>query len=222
MAVQQPGIGGDKFTAAEHNGALLLFFPSSFRSDIPTQHGTADAVEARVVNLDTGQVMENTMIFGRALVGQLKGAAGTGDEVLGRLGQGQNTKGNPPWMLFSYSEQDYAKYEAWLKANPQGPQQPAPPTPSASAPQATGGWQPQGGPAPAATPAWNQPAPAAPQAQWNAPAAAPAPAAWTPPAPAPVQLDPQLEAFLRSKGVDPAQFPNQEAAVAYANMIAAQ
>lgn len=211
---QQPGIGGDKFTAAEHNGALLLFFPTDYRTDIPTQHGTADAVESKIVNLDTGQVLENTMVFGRALVGQLKNAAPDG-MVLGRLGQGQNTKGNPPWMLFSHTEQDVARAEAWIAANPvtkfaQPQAQSAPPTPPAP-----GGW---GAPAPAPA----SPAPAT--GGWTPQAPAPAPAAtWTPPAaPAPAPaLDPQLVAFLQSKGVDPAGM-SQEQAVSIANMLSAQ
>lgn len=225
MAVQQPGLGGDKFVAAEHNGALLLFFPSSYRQDIPTQHGTSDAVEAKVVNLDTGQVLENTMIFGRALVGQLKGAANSGDEVLGRLGQGANQKGNPPWMLFSYSEQDYAKYEAWLKANPQGPAQPAPPTQSGYGAPATGGWQPQGGQGYAAP----QPTGTAPAAWQNAgaPQAAPAPGQWGQAAPAPAApaatpaVDPALVQALAAKGVD-ASGMAQEQAVQIWNMLGGQ
>lgn len=209
---QQPGIGGDKFTAAEHNGALLLFFPSAHRTDIPTQHGTADAVESKIVNLDTGQVLEDTMIFGRALVGQLKGAAPDG-MVLGRLGQGQNTKGNPPWMLFSHTEQDVARAEAWIAANPRNsfaqPQaQAAPPTPPVSAAPVTGGWQPQGGPAAAPAPA-----------PWQSVGAPAAPAA--PVAPVVTPVDPALTQALAAKGVSTAGMSHEQA-VAIWNMVGGQ
>lgn len=231
---QQPGVGGDKFTAAEHNGALLLFFPSAYRTDIPTQHGVADAVEGRIVNLDSGQVLENAMVFGRALVGQLKGAVPDG-MVLGRLGQGQNQKGNPPWMLFSHTEQDVARAEAWIAANPVNKfnqPQAGPPTPAASPAPGTWGAQPQGGPVGGPAPAaWqNAGAPASQTqypGQWGnaAPAAAPAPAA---PAPAPAApaapvspADPALVAALAQKGVD-ANGMSHEQALSIWNMVGGQ
>lgn len=188
---QQPGIGGDKFTAAEHNGSLLLFFPTEFCTQIPTVNGVSDAVVTRVVNLNTGQVLDDAMIFGSVLIPQLKGAVPDG-MVLGRLGQGQNTKGNPPWILQPHSEQDVAVAEAWLAANPRNkfgqPQtQAAPPTPAAPAP------------------AWGQKPPAA------APAA-PATGGWGSP-PAPVgQVHPGLVEALRKKGINLPPDATQQAA----------
>lgn len=136
----QPGIGGDKFTAAEHNGSLLLFYPTEFRSQIPTANGATDAVSTTVINLDTGQVLNDAMVFGSAMVPQLKGAVDSRGMVLGRLGQGQNTKGNPPWILSPHTAEDVAKAEAYIAANPRNQfQNPAPSTPVASAPQATAG-----------------------------------------------------------------------------------
>lgn len=228
---QQPGIGGDKFVAAEHNGALLLFFPSVFRTGIPTTNGTTDCVDTKIVNLNTGQVLEDARVFGSALIPQLKGAVPDG-MVLGRLGQGQNTKGNPPWILQPHTEQDVAVAEQYLAANPRNQfQNAAPPTPPASAAPATGGWgqqAPAPAPQPQATGGWgNPPAPAPQQGGWGAPntgaPAAPgatpagAPAGqgqfagqWgnatpAPPAgPAP-DVHPGLVEALRKKGVDPGQ-----------------
>jgi len=171
---QQPAISNpdDKFVAAEHNGQLLLFFPTQLQTGIATQHGTADAVNTKVVNLDTGRVLDNALIFATALVTQLKGAVPEG-MVLGRLGQGQNTKGNPPWLLSPHTDADVATAEAYLAANPRNqfaqPQtQAAPPTPPVYAAPAT---------------------PAAPS--WGGPAAAPAPAS---------AIDPGLVAAIQSKG----------------------
>lgn len=139
----QPGIGGDKFVAAEHNGMLLLFFPTEFKSQVPTVNGATDAVGTKIVNLDNGVVLNDTMVFGSALVPQLKGAVAEQGMVLGRLGQGQAKGGNnPPWLLAPHEAQDVAKAEAYLAANPRnqfGNGQ-APPTPAAYAAPATNGW----------------------------------------------------------------------------------
>lgn len=227
----QPGIGGDKFDAASHNGHLLLFFPASLEQNIPTVNGTADAVTTRIVDLDTGQVLDDAKVWGKAMIPQLKGAIPDG-MVLGRLAQGQGKGGNnPPWIIQPHTEQDVPRAEQWLAQNPRNqfaqPQQNAAPAP-APAP-AQGGWgnppaqnswgAPQGaGQAPQGGPT---PAPSAPTAGWGAPAAAtpaPAPSAgaqtqfagqWgnaTPaPAPAPAPqsagADPALVEALRKKGV---------------------
>jgi hypothetical protein len=224
---QQPGVGGDKFEAANHEGHLLLFFPTVFRADVPTTMGTSDCVDAKIVNLSTGQVLEDAKVWGKAMVPQLKGAVPDG-MVLGWLGKGQAKGGNSaPWIIQPHTEADVAAAEAYLAANPRNqfgqpqgqpaPQQQAPawgqqaPAPASPAP-ATGGWG-------------NPPAQAPAQGGWGAPAAAagpnpaagaPAPTAtsdqgqfagqWgnTAPAPAapPVQApDPGLVQALLQKGV---------------------
>ncbi len=215
---QQPGIGGDKFEAARHNGHLLLIFPSAFRAEVPTSKGTSDCVDAKIVDLDTGEELADAKVWGKAMVPQLKGAVPDG-MVLGRLGQGEGKAGNnPPWILHPHTEQDVARAEAYLAANPRNQFQNGPaPAAAPAAAQQQGGW---GAPAPAAAPAqggWGAPAPApAPQpapaaggwgapaapAQggWGAPAAAPAPA----PEPDPTSYEEFVAAFKR-KGVTDAQ-----------------
>lgn len=223
---QQPGIGGDKFEAANHNGHLLLFFPSAFRAQVQTSNGSADCVDTRIVDLDTGQVLDDAKVWGKAMVPQLKGAVPDG-MVLGRLAQGQGKAGNnPPWILQPHTEQDVYRAEQWIAANPRnqfGQPQAAPSTPPAYGQQGWGN--------PAASPAtgtggWGAPAPAAQSAQsqfegqWPAQAAPPAAqGGWgAPPAPAAApQIDPGLVAALQSRGVDPAQLQNQ----AHAEQIAA-
>jgi hypothetical protein len=226
--IQQPAVpnADDKWTAAEHNGNLLLFFPTEVRRGIKTSNGDADAVScARVVNLDTGRVLHNTLIFGTALVPNIGGGAPDG-VVLGRLGQGEGKPGqSKPWILLPHDEVELHRAQDWLARDAQGQlQQPqaqvAPPTQNAYGAPATGGWG-QQAPAPApsapATGGWGQQAPAAPQqGGWGAPApaapspapqgggwgspppaAAPAPA----PAPAPSGVHPGLVEALRKKGV---------------------
>lgn len=232
----QPGISNpeDKFVASEHNGQLLLFFPTQVQSQVKTQHGDADAVATKIVNLDTGRIIDNALIFATALVTQLRAAVPDG-MVLGRLGQGQNTKGNPPWLLSPHNDQEVAQAEAYLAANPRNqfaqPQaQAAPPTPAAPAP-AWGQQPPAAAPAAPATAGWGSPAPApqpnAAAAGWGAPAPAPAPAGngWgapaaapTPPAapaPAPTatsNVHPDLAAALALKGYPVPPGATQEAA----------
>lgn len=220
----QPGIGGDKFEAAKHNGHLLLFFPSAFRADVPTQNGTADCVDTKIVDLDTGETLNDAKVWGKAMVPQLKGEVPDG-MVLGRLGQGQGKAGNnPPWILHPHTEQDVAIAERYLAANPRnqfanpGAQQAPAPAPApaqggwgappAQQAPAQGGWgAPQGaGQAPA--PATFNPQ----QAQatgngWGAPAPAPAPA----PQPDPTTYDEFVAAFQR-KGVDPSTITSPEQA----------
>jgi hypothetical protein len=224
--VHQPAVpnADDKWTAAEHHGNLLLFFPTEVRRGIKTSNGDADAVAcARVVNLDTGRVLHNTLIFGTALVPNIGPAAPDG-VVAGRLSQGEGKPGqSKPWILLPHDEQELRRVQEWLALDAQGavtqPQGQAPaqggwgqqapsgppaqqgwgqaPAPASPAP-ATGGW---GAPAPA-------PAPAAPQAGWGAPApaaASPAPQAggWGSPAPAPQATPAPAPAASPNPGVHP-------------------
>lgn len=210
---------GDKFEAEQFDGALLLFYPIEYFSSIPTQHGETAVVDTHIIALDradlTGQptVLRDARIFGRALVPQLKGAVG-GKAVLGRLGRGQNTKGNPPWLLKDYSEADAEFARGYMASHPdprvqtglEGPlaqaqAQAAPPTSNAYAGPGTGGGSApvQGFPTPPPgqyQPAAHVPTPGAP--------ASVAPTAPTPAAPA---RDPQLVALLVSKGVDVSKLP---------------
>lgn len=222
----QPGISNpeDKFTAAEHNGALLLFFPTEFRSQIPTTNGTTDAVQTKIVNLNTGRVMNDSLVFGSALIPQLKAAVPDG-MVLGVLGQGENKKGNPPWLLFPHSEQHVQVAEAWLAANPRGQFQQAapvaaPPTAPAYNAPATGGWgqqAPAAAPAPQATGGWNQQAPV------QAPVAQQAPSAWSAPAPAAAPaVDPALVTALANKGITLQPGTTQQAAEQLWAMVGGQ
>lgn len=238
--IQQPGISspGDKFTPAENKGALLLFFPTALQQGVKTVHDAADAVAATVVRLNDGKVFDNALIFPVALVTQLKGAIPDGI-VLGTLDQGENTKGNPPWLLRPFTEAEEQQALAWIAANPRNPiAQPAAPAAQAApawggapaAPAAPAWGAAPAAPAPnAAAAGWGAPAAAAPAPAWGAPPAAPAPAAapahpeqsWggaqpAAPAPAPAgpAVDPALVAALAAKGINLPPDATQQAAEA--------
>lgn len=190
-AFSQP-LRGDKFEAEQFDGALLLFYPTEHHVSIPTQHGDTAVVDTHIVALDRpgfdGQptTLRDARIFGRALVPQLKGAVG-GKPVLGRLGRGQNTKGNPPWLLKDFSEQDAQLARSYTESNGDPRTPGGPPTASASVPTATAG---------ASTHSQWQPGPTAPYTP-TVPAATPPSA----PVAAPAR-DPQLVAQLVAYGVD--------------------
>lgn len=96
-----PGSGGDQFDPKALNGALLLFTVHEETDEIETKFGTSTAIRADIAVLDgpsKGDVIADTLIFPRVLKGQLRQQVG-GGRVLGRLGQGENKKGNPPWQL---------------------------------------------------------------------------------------------------------------------------
>lgn len=223
--VHQPAVpnADDKWTAAEHHGNLLLFFPTEVRRGVKTSNGDADAVAcSRVVNLDTGRVLHNTLIFGTALVPNIGPAAPDG-VVAGRLSQGEGKPGqSKPWILLPHDENELRRVQEWLALDAQGQlQQPqGPPTPAgqggwgqqAPAPAygspapGTGGWGQQPGLAPASSPTpgtggWAAPAPAAPSPApqaggWGNPAPAPQPPANPNPG-----VHPDLVEALRRKGV---------------------
>lgn len=181
---------GDNFNPTELNGHLLLIYPGATKMVMTQSYGEKEAVTAEIHVLDvvdqsTGHppVLTNTLIFNAVLIGQLKTEGTKGGMVLGRLGQGANTKGNAPWLLFDYTPQDEQVARTYIATHPRE-QFTQPQAQQAPAPAPT-----QWGPAPAAAPQpdlWAgvaaSPAPAAqaapagpPQGQWGAaPAATPA------------------------------------------------
>jgi hypothetical protein len=220
---RQPGAGGDAFEPAAHPewaNKLLLVLPLEYVTEIPTKFGDKDAVRADIVFLDhltpDGQPfkLNGSMIFAGKLVGQTKGSVG--GMVLGRLGQGANTKGNPPWELSDHSPQDAAVATQYLALNPIVKQ----PTNAQAAPVGAAPTEDPWAGVNAAAPAPSTPAPTA----WGAPAtpaaAAPGPQqqSWgatapTPPvAPTAPDWAPGLADFLVSKGVDISKIPDENTA----------
>ncbi|MGJ9714300.1 hypothetical protein [Actinotignum sp. GS-2025d] len=180
-----PAAPGDGIVWREVNGALLIIKPTQHETGFKTTYGESDVIHADIWVLDgptAGESFEDTLIFPRMLVNQLKNQIG--ELVIGRVSQGQAKPGqSAPWLLQAASEQETQfGAQCWERIQASRFQAPEPPQ-APAAPQAQGGW---GNPAPAQPQAPQAPqAPAAPQG-WAAPApqapAAPAaPASVTPP-----------------------------------------
>ena len=121
-------------TWGDHLGALMLIEPTAMETGIVTSLGERDAVRGRV-SVITGDgeadVYDDTLIFPRVLIGQLRSRIG--EKVLGRLGQGNAKPGqNPPWTIVTATEDDVAKGVAYLDAR--GKQSVTTPAPAAAAP----------------------------------------------------------------------------------------
>lgn len=179
---QQPS-QGDQVKMSELIGSLILVYVREVRENVPTSFGPSDAVAADVHVLDgpqAGESYENTLIFQKALIGSLRGAAG-GDPVLGRVGQGTAKPGqSPPYILQPYTPADAAVATAWMTAHAAGFQAPA-----AASGQAA-----------------NPPVAAAPAA------ASPSPVAASPVTASPAvdytALPPEVQELLRQSGAMPA------------------
>lgn len=103
----------DKWTTSQHEGRLLLFFPSEIREGIKTEHGASDAVLCRrVVDLDSGQTFEGALIFGAALVPNVKGAIPDAS-VCGRLAKSE--KG--AWILTPHNQEELYVAQKWIQEN---------------------------------------------------------------------------------------------------------
>ena len=222
MSYSQPAPAqGDKLDFKTHGqeylGRLFLIFPSRIMNNVETSQGTKDRVViADVVILDlvdpqTGQptVFHEAWLFGTVLVNQT--APEVGNKVLGRLSQGQNVKGNPPWMLQDYTPQDVAMAEQYEASHPRNA--PAQPSGNGNAPQQAwqqDAWGGLNAAPPASNGQWQAPQQSPPQGQWTP---APAPAATPPVAPAPAPaMDPNLKAFLEQRGVDVSKIPDENTA----------
>ena len=91
-----------KWVPAENEGALILFYPVEVKEAVTTSYGTSDAVLCeKIVNLDTGTVYEETLVFGAGLVVNIREGV-PGRMVLGRLSK--TSRG--AWVLLPHNEED--------------------------------------------------------------------------------------------------------------------
>jgi hypothetical protein len=113
-----PGADGDNFEIKMHKGALVLIEVLGTKLVEGTKFGDKDAIRANVAVLDgenKGNQHADALLFPSVIYGQLKGMVG--QKVLARIGQGENKKGNPPWLLEAPTEADVAtaqKFEAYV------------------------------------------------------------------------------------------------------------
>lgn len=105
------------FTFEDHAGALLIVEVLGVEEEIPTTFGDKPAVRANVTVVDgdhQGDVYTDTLIFPRVLIGQLR--SNVGQQVLGRLGQGNAKPGQkPPWRLEDPTPADLAAAEKYVQ-----------------------------------------------------------------------------------------------------------
>jgi hypothetical protein len=114
---QQPS-QGDRLDMKDVYGSLVLIWVKDYREGITTPFGEKDAIACDVHVLDGGkggEKFENTLIFGGALIGSLRSAAG-GDPVLGRISQGVSKPGqNAPWIIQPFTDADAALATGYIQ-----------------------------------------------------------------------------------------------------------
>lgn len=107
----QPGASGDKFEPKDFNGGLLLIYPKAYDPAAATTFGDSAAADCDIIVVDRPgpdgrpAYFQNARLFGNLA---LSVRDSIGSQVLGRLGQGPNTKGNPPWILNPFTDSDQA------------------------------------------------------------------------------------------------------------------
>lgn len=103
----------EQWRTAQHEGRLLLFFPEELREGVTTSQGTSDAVLCRrVVDLDAQEAYEDALIFGAALVPNIKPAIPS-ESVCGRLVKSE--KG--AWILTPHTQEDLYVAQKWIEEN---------------------------------------------------------------------------------------------------------
>ena len=100
-----PSGGGSGSKIADDLGQALLVRPTEVRTDMKTQHGLVDAVQADWIVLtgpEAGQVREGSLVFQIALVGDLKKIFDNPATpfMVGVLGKGEARNGNSAPYLF--------------------------------------------------------------------------------------------------------------------------
>jgi hypothetical protein len=123
--------GGDQPKVADLANQLLIIEPTEYKASINTVHGETDAVEVRVINIDTGEIHSELLFFNVALKNALKNKIG--QKVLARIGQGTAKPGkSAPWILIDATGNpaDLAKANAFVSAA--AGREPATPAPAAA------------------------------------------------------------------------------------------
>lgn len=101
-----PTNSGFKLNTLDNKGDLFVITALG-TGETTSEYGPAEYVEAHVIHVDEddpkdSELHERAWIFGN-LANSLKTSVG-GGPVLGRLDQGVNKKGNPPWILVAVED----------------------------------------------------------------------------------------------------------------------
>jgi hypothetical protein len=98
MTFAAPSTQSESVKVADLAGHLLIITPTEYKTGIQTIHGSAEAVEVEVIDLDTKQTHASLLWFNVALRNALKNKIG--QKVLAKIGQGAAKPGkSAPWIL---------------------------------------------------------------------------------------------------------------------------
>ena len=103
---------------ADLEGKLLVIEPTEFKTEIPTVHGEADAIQVNLLDVDSGTRHNDVLFFNVALKSAL--IPKIGQKVLARIGKGVAKPGkSAPWILIDASTEAgaVAKAQAALGAS---------------------------------------------------------------------------------------------------------
>lgn len=103
---------------ADLEGKLLVIEPTDFKTEIPTVHGVADAIQVNLLDVDSGTRHQDVLFFNVALKSAL--IPKIGQKVLARIGKGVAKPGkSAPWILIDASTETgaVAKAQAALGAS---------------------------------------------------------------------------------------------------------
>ena len=126
MTFAAPSNENENVKVADLANHLLIITPVEYKTGIQTVHGSAEAVEVNVVDLDTNKEHTSLLWFNVALRNSLK--TKIGQKVLARIGQGSAKPGkSAPWILVDATADAtaVAKANAYLGSAPAAPAAPA-------------------------------------------------------------------------------------------------
>lgn len=110
MSARLPSEEQERWVTAQHEGHLLLFYPSEKREGVKTSQGVSDAVHCRrIVDLDSGQVYQGALVFGAGLVPNIVGGI-PDSAVCGRLAKSE--KG--AWVLTPHNQEELYAAQKWI------------------------------------------------------------------------------------------------------------
>ena len=126
MTFAAPSNENENVKVADLANHLLIITPVEYKTGIQTVHGSAEAVEVNVVDLDTNKEHTSLLWFNVVLRNSLK--TKIGQKVLARIGQGSAKPGkSAPWILVDATADAtaVAKANAYLGSAPAAPAAPA-------------------------------------------------------------------------------------------------
>ncbi len=118
------------FEMKDHLGHLVVIDVTKLEEGIVTANGTRDAIRGTVHDITLGETFEDTLIWGKVLIGSL--SSRIGQRVLAEIGQGNAKPGqNAPWVLVDMSGNPGAVKDATAYLTGQVAKTLAPPAPAA-------------------------------------------------------------------------------------------